>query len=82
MGLLSAAGLALSVESGSAQFRLVGATPASTAGRSTSATNRLDLVGGNGQAIGLSASPTVSVNSGGASLQLPTNRIFRNGMEN
>ena len=42
---------------------------------------RLRWIGGSGQPVGIAASPNASTNSGGSSLQLPTNRIFRDGLE-
>ncbi len=68
-------------ETGSPQYRLVGPAPASTATRTASPMQQLRWIGGSGQAVGIAASANASAVSGGASQQLPTNRIFRNGLE-
>ena len=81
-GLSGLLGLsAAATETGSPQYRLVGPAPASTASVSTSPLQRLRWIGGSGQPVGIAASLTASTNSGGASLQLPTHRIFRDGLE-
>jgi len=83
LGSLSSFGsAAFATEASSPQYRLVGPAPASTASVTASPLQRLRWVGGSGQPIGIAVSPNASANSGGSSLQLPTNRIFRNGMEN
>lgn len=68
-------------DTGSANFRLIAPAPASTAGVGTSPAHRVYIVGGSGQATGLSASPIYSVNAGGTSTQLPTDRLFEDGVE-
>lgn len=78
--MLSAA--AAATESSSPQYRLVGPAPASTASTVASPIRSLRWVGGSGQAVGIAVSTNASAVSGGASQQLPTNRIFRDGMEN
>lgn len=63
------------------QYRLVGAGPASVAAVSASPGYEVYAVAGGGQPAGISASANLSVLAGGTSNQLPTARIFRNGME-
>lgn len=82
VGLIAVSAGAVATESSSPQYRLVGPAPASSASTATSPIRRLRWVGGSGQAVGIAASANASTASGGASQQLPTNRIFRNGMEN
>ncbi len=82
IGALSSVGsAAFATETGSPQYRLVGPAPASTASVTASPLQRLRWIGGSGQPVGIAASPNASTNSGGSSLQLPTNRIFRDGRE-
>jgi hypothetical protein len=89
-GLLAVAGLAAlfvplqaarSRDAFGDQYRLVGAAPASVSAVSTSPTYAVYAVAGSGQPVGISASANASVVAGGTSNQLPTARIFRNGME-
>lgn len=79
--LLAAADEVGSSESASQSYRLIGAAPASLAATASSPAYSVYVVGGAGQAVGISASANTSVNAGGASNLLPTARIFRNGME-
>ena len=65
----------------SQQFRLVGPGPASVAAVAQSPTYQAYVVGGGGQAVGISASQTYTNVAGGTSTQLPTDRIFRNEFE-
>ncbi len=74
-------GHAGSTDAYSTRFRLIAPSPASTSAVAQSPVYRVYLVGGSGQAVGLSASSGASVNAGGASNQLPSARIFRNGLE-
>lgn len=74
--------LAHSNDPRSGQYRLIGAAPASVSAKSQSPAYRVLIVGGSGQAVGISASPNTSVVAGGASTRLPTARIFRDGLEN
>jgi hypothetical protein len=80
-GLVGLSAAATETETGSLRYRLVGPAPASTASLSASPLQRLRWIGGSGQPVGMAASPNASTNSGGASLQLPTHRIFRDGLE-
>lgn len=71
----------LSRESASVHYRLIAPAPASVAAVTQSPVYTAYVVGGSGQPAGISASPGHSVVIGGASNQLPTDRIFRDGME-
>jgi hypothetical protein len=82
IGLIALSACAAATESSSPQYRLVGPAPASTASTAASPIRSLRWVGGSGQAVGIAVSVNASTVSGGASQQLPTNRIFRDGMEN
>jgi len=68
-------------EAVSANYRLIGSAPAGTAAVATSPQYRIYLVGAGGEPVGISASPNTSVNAGGTSNQLPTDRLFRDGAE-
>lgn len=82
IGLVVVSAAAAATEPSSPQYRLVGPAPASTASTAASPIRSLRWVGGSGQAVGIAVSTNASTVSGGASQQLPTTRIFRNGMEN
>ena len=71
----------LAREAASAHYRLIAPTPASVAATTQSPVYTAYVVGGSGQPAGISASPGHSVVIGGTSNQLPTARIFRDGME-
>ncbi len=71
----------LAVEPGSSNYRLIGATAASVAATPASPQYRVQLAGGSGGAIGIAASANSSVVAGPTSTQLPTDRIFRAGLE-
>lgn len=73
--------MAATGEPQSPQYRLIGASPASVSALPSSPAYQLLLVGGSGQAAGISASSSASVVAGANSTRLPTERIFRNGME-
>ena len=86
LGVLFAAaalvpGRVWSGEAASANYRLIGSAPASTSGVTSSPTYTLYVVGGSGEAVGISASANSSVVSGGSSTQLPTDSIFKNSLE-
>lgn len=66
---------------GSANYRLVGGSPASVAGNGNSPAHLLQLSGGSGQPTGISASPGHSVVAGSASNQLPTDILLRTNFE-
>jgi hypothetical protein len=72
---------ASSVDAQSANYRLVGSAPASTSSITTSPTYSLYVVGGSGEAVGISASANVSVVTGGTSNALPTDRVFGDGFD-
>ena len=78
---LGAAGAAPALETHSPQYRLVGPGMASVSARAQSPVYALYVVGGAGQAVGIAASPATSVVAGGTSTALPTNRVFRDGLE-
>lgn len=71
----------LPAESSSASYRLIGSNAASIAGRTESASARLDGAGGNGLPHGIAASPNASMVSGNASTSLPTERLLTSGFE-
>lgn len=79
--LLLYSGLAGSTDTHSAQHRLIASGTASVSAVAGSPTYEIYLVGGAGQPVGISASPSSSMVTGGASNLLPTERIFRDGME-
>ena len=83
--VLVAAGVSIDpgarAETGSATYRLIGAGTASVTGVASSPVHELAIVGGGGTPVGISASTNVSVVAGGTSTQLPTDRMFRDGME-
>lgn len=68
--------------SASNNYRLIASSPASTAGAEASPLYQAFLVGGSGQPVGISASANTSVNAGGTSTQLPTDRVFAGQFEN
>ena len=65
----------------STNYRLVGSAPASTSSVATSPVYSLYVVGGSGEAVGISASANVSVVTGGTSNSLPTDRLFGDGFD-
>ena len=65
----------------SANYRLVGSAPASTSAVATSPVYSLYVVGGSGEAVGISASANASVVTGGTSNALPTDRVFVDGFD-
>jgi hypothetical protein len=72
---------AVAQNAGSQNHRLLGGTPASVAAATGTPVARLLIAGGSGGPTGLSASSNASVNGGPQSTQLPTDRIFDNGLE-
>ncbi len=72
---------AISSDPSTQQFRLVGPGPASVAAVAQSPAYQAYVVGGGGQAVGISASETYTNVAGGTSTQLPTDRIFGNQFE-
>jgi hypothetical protein len=68
-------------DSRSANYRLVGAAPASTSAVASSPAYSLYVVGGSGEAVGIASSANTSVVAGGTSNALPTDRIFGDGLE-
>ena len=79
--LLLAPGHASSDDARSANYRLVGSAPASISSVATSPTYSLYVVGGSGEAVGISASANASVVTGGTSNGLPTDRVFGDGFD-
>ena len=75
------ASAARSNDARSANYRLVGSAPASTSSVAASPAYSLYVVGGSGEPVGISASMNASVVTGGTSNQLPTDRIFGDGVE-
>lgn len=65
----------------SPNYRFIGGTPASVAGTPQSPVYRLQIAGGSGSAVGIAASPNTSVVAGPTSTVLPTDRMFRDGLE-
>jgi len=65
----------------SANYRLVGSAPASTSSVATSPVYSLYVVGGSGEAVGISASANVSIVTGGTSNSLPTDEVFGDGFD-
>ena len=70
-----------STDAQSANYRLVGSAPASTSSVATSPVYSLYVVGGSGEAVGISASPNTSVVTGGTSNTLPTDKVFGDGFD-
>jgi len=81
MTLLAAPALAGSPGPGSAGYRLVGSGPASVAASATSMFHQAQIAGGSGAPVGIAASANISVVAGPVSQQLPTERVFRDGLE-
>jgi hypothetical protein len=82
VGTVVWSGSACSGTATSANFRLIGSAPASTSAISVSPVYQLYVVGGSGQPVGISVSTNNSVVTGGTSNQLPTDRMFMDGLEN
>lgn len=74
-------GEAGSADAHSPRYRLIASGPASVSATAQSPVYAVHVVGGTGQPVGISASPGHSVVVGGTSNQLPTARIFRDGLE-
>lgn len=72
---------AVAQNAGSQNHRLVGGTPASVAAAAATPIARVLIAGGSGAPTGLSASTNASVNGGPQSTQLPTDRLFDDGLE-
>ena len=72
---------ASSIDAQSGGYRLVGSAPASTSSVASSPVYALYVVGGSGEAVGISASANVTVVSGGTSNTLPTDRMFGDGFD-
>lgn len=53
----------------------------SVAGTTSSPVHQAQIAGGSGSPVGISASPTTSVVVGPTSAELPTDRVFRDGLE-
>lgn len=79
--LLSASASAPAGEPRSTNYRLIAPGIASVAAPTQSPVASLLVVGGAGQATGISASENTSVVAGGTSATLPTHRVFRDGLE-
>lgn len=65
----------------SPRHRLIAPGMASVAAQAQSPVHSLRVVGGAGQAVGIAVSEQTSVVAGGTSATLPTNRVFRDGLE-
>ena len=78
---LLAPGPASPTDASSANYRLVGSAPASTSSIASSPVYSLYVVGGSGEAVGISASANASVVTGGTSNTLPTDRVFVDGFD-
>ncbi len=79
--MISSVTVARPMDSSSSQYRLVSGGPANVVSRSTSALYHLQLAGGSGAALGISATTAASLVSGPLSHDLPTARIFRGRFE-
>ena len=74
-------GLGRETGAAASQYRLIGSGPASVAASATSMFHQAQLAGGSGAAVGIAASANISVVAGPVSQQLPTERVFRDGLE-
>lgn len=68
-------------DSASEHYRLIGSAPASVSAVTGTPAYSLYVVGGSGDAAGISASASTSVVAGGASNRLPTDRMFADGFD-
>jgi hypothetical protein len=81
IGALSAYGSLAAQNAASQNHRLIGGSNASVAAKAISPQSRLEIAGGSGAPVGISASPNTSSNSGQQSTQLPTDFVFVSGLE-
>jgi tetrahydromethanopterin S-methyltransferase subunit D len=81
LALLALVPAATANDAVSPNYRLVGGTPASIAATTGSPTYQAQIAGGSGTPVGMSASPNTSVVVGPTSAALPTDGVFRDGLE-
>lgn len=65
----------------SERFRMVSPIAASIAASTASPVYQAQIAGGSGSPVGIAASPNTSVVAGPTSTELPTDRVFRDGLE-
>lgn len=81
LALLALVPAATANDAVSPNYRLIGGTPASIAASAASPVHQAQIAGGSGSPVGIAASPNTSVVVGPTSAELPTDRVFRDGLE-